>query len=155
VIGGGFYRPEGRGRGRPVARRRGGPGDARQATPGTAALLTCWRGSVEATRCCGSALARSRWSATCREQREKRGGVLGAFLVFPPFLTAWVGAEGAGVDRGVVHEHGYRVETDGDSDPHSSFDFLDFCLPGVWSNARKKFKFEFLKFFTLGDQHIR
>jgi hypothetical protein len=29
VIGGGFYRPEGRGLGRPVARRRGGPGDAR------------------------------------------------------------------------------------------------------------------------------
>jgi hypothetical protein len=86
---------------------------------------------------------------------EERGGVLGVFLVFPPFLTAWVGAKGAGVDRGVVHEHGYRVEMDGDSDPHSSSDFLDFCLPGVRSNARKKFKFEFLKFFTLGDQHIR
>jgi hypothetical protein len=28
-------------------------------------------------------------------------------------------------------------------------------LPGVRPNARKKFKFEFLKFFTLGDQHIR
>jgi hypothetical protein len=98
---------------------------------------------------------RLRWSATCREQREKREGVLGAFLVFPPFLTARVGAKGAGVDRGVVHEYGYRVETDGDSDPHSSSDFLDSCLPGVRSNARKKFKFEFLKFFTLGDQHIR
>jgi hypothetical protein len=30
----------------------------------------------------------------------------------------------------------------------------DFRLPGVRRNARKKIKFEFLKFFTLGDQHI-
>jgi hypothetical protein len=33
--------------------------------------------------------------------------------------------------------------------------FFDFRLPGVRHNARKRFKFEFLKFFTLGDQHIR
>jgi hypothetical protein len=46
---------------------------------------------------------------TCRKQREKRGGVLGAFFFFPPFLMARVGAEGAGVDRGDVHEHGDRV----------------------------------------------
>jgi hypothetical protein len=26
----------------------------------------------------------------------------------PPFLTARVGVEGAGLDRGVVNEHGYR-----------------------------------------------
>jgi hypothetical protein len=32
--------------------------------------------------------------------------------------------------------------------------FADFRLPGVRRNARKKFKFEILKFFTLGDQHI-
>jgi hypothetical protein len=31
---------------------------------------------------------------------------------------------------------------------------LDFHLPGVRRNARKKFKFEFLKISTLGDQHI-
>jgi hypothetical protein len=30
----------------------------------------------------------------------------------------------------------------------------DFRLPGVRHNARKRFKFEFLKFFTLGAQHI-
>jgi hypothetical protein len=30
----------------------------------------------------------------------------------------------------------------------------DFRLPGVRRNARKRFKFVFLKFFTLGDQHI-
>jgi hypothetical protein len=33
--------------------------------------------------------------------------------------------------------------------------FLDFCSPGVRSNARKKLKFEFLKFLTLGGQHNR
>jgi hypothetical protein len=27
----------------------------------------------------------------------------------------------------------------------------DFCSPGVRRNARKRFKFEFLKIFTLGD----
>jgi hypothetical protein len=30
----------------------------------------------------------------------------------------------------------------------------DLCLPSVRRNARKNFKFEILKFFTLGDQHI-
>jgi hypothetical protein len=76
------------------------------------------------------------------------------FLFFPPFLTAWVGAEGAGLDRGRLHEHGYRVETDGDSDPHSNLIFFDFCLPGARHNARKRFKFEILKNFTLGGQHV-
>jgi hypothetical protein len=74
LIGGGFYRPGSRGRGCPVARRCGGPSDVRQATPGTAALQACLRSSVEATGCCGSALARPRRSVTCSEQREKRGG---------------------------------------------------------------------------------
>jgi hypothetical protein len=67
---------------------------------------------------------------------------------------ARVGAEGAGLDRGRLHEHGYRVETNGDSEAHSKLDFLDFCLPDVRQNARKKFKFDFLKIFTLGGQHI-
>jgi hypothetical protein len=33
-------------------------------------------------------------------------------------------------------------------------DFARFHLPGVRRIARKNFKFEFLKFSTLGDQHI-
>jgi hypothetical protein len=66
-----------------------------------------------------------------QEEERQRGGVLGAFLFFPPFLTARVGAEGAGLDHGIVHEHGYRVETDGDSDPHNNLISSDFCLPGV------------------------
>jgi hypothetical protein len=44
-----------------------------------------------------------------QEEERQRGGVLGAFLFFPPILTARVGAEGTGVDRGEVHEHGDRV----------------------------------------------
>jgi hypothetical protein len=67
---------------------------------------------------------------------------------------ARVGAEGAGLDRGGLHEHGYRVEANENSDAHSSSDFLDFCLPGVRSNARKKFEFEILKMFTVVRQHI-
>jgi hypothetical protein len=54
-----------------------------------------------------------------QEEERQRGGVLGAFLFFPPLLTARVGAEGAGLDRGVVQEHGYRLRANGDSDPHS------------------------------------
>jgi hypothetical protein len=39
---------------------------------------------------------------------EKRGGVLGAALLSPPFLTARVRAGGAGLDRGISQVHGYR-----------------------------------------------
>jgi hypothetical protein len=42
-----------------------------------------------------------------QEEERQRGGVLGAFLFFPPLLTARVGAEGAGLDRGVIQEYGY------------------------------------------------
>jgi hypothetical protein len=42
----------------------------------------------------------------------------------------------------------------GDSEAHSKLDFPDFCLPGVRSNARKKFEFEFLKMATVVRQHI-
>jgi hypothetical protein len=98
------------------------------------------------------------WRSHGGRRRAGRGeterGILGAFLFFPPLLTAWVGAEGAGLDRGVIHEYGYRVRTHENSEAHSNHDFLDFCLPGARHNARKRFKFEFLKFFTLGGQHI-
>jgi hypothetical protein len=72
----------------------------------------------------------------------------------PPLLTARVGAEGAGLDRGDVHERGYRVKMNENSAAHCELDFSGFCPPGVRSNARKKLKFEFLKIFTLGGQHI-
>jgi hypothetical protein len=63
--------------------------------------------------------------------RRRREGGPGGVLHFLPCRTAWVGAEGAGLDRGVAHEHGYRHETNSDSDLHSNHDFLNFCLPGV------------------------
>jgi hypothetical protein len=69
-----------------------------------------------------------------QEEERRRGGVL--------------------VDRGSLHKHGYRVETHENSEAHSNLIFSDFCLPGVRHNAHKKFKFEFLKIFTLGGQHI-
>jgi hypothetical protein len=40
---------------------------------------------------------------------KKRWGVLGAASSSPPFLTARVGAGGAGLHRGIVQEHGDRV----------------------------------------------
>jgi hypothetical protein len=104
------------------------------------AMGQCWRGHG------GRQLA--------EREKEKRGGP-GGVLRFLPCRTAWVGAEGARVDRGDVLEHGYRLRARENSDAHSASDFLDFCLPGVRRNARKKLKFEFLKIFTLGDQHNR
>jgi hypothetical protein len=37
---------------------------------------------------------------------------------------------------------------------HNRYDFLDFCPLGARSNARKNFKFEFLKTATVGYQDI-
>jgi hypothetical protein len=84
---------------------------------------------------------------------KKRGGVLGAASSSPPFLMARVGAGGAGLDRGTVQEHGNRVWASKNSDRHSELDSLDFSAASVQRNARKRFKFEFLKTSTLGDQH--
>jgi hypothetical protein len=98
------------------------------------------------------------WRSHSGPRRAGRGeaekGVLGAFLFFPPLLMARVGAVGAGLDCSIIHEYGYRVKTHENSEAHSNHDFLDFCLSGARHNARKRFKFEFLKIFTLGGQHI-
>jgi hypothetical protein len=58
-----------------------------------------------------------------------------------------------GLDRGGVHEHGYRARANGNSVGHSSLDFPKFCPPGVRHIARKNSNFKFLKSFTLGCQH--
>jgi hypothetical protein len=89
-----------------------------------------------------------------QEEERQRGGVLGAVSSSPPFLTARVGAEGARLDRGTIQEHGYSHRRNDDSDPHSDHDLVDYHLPGARRNARKRFKFEFLKISTLGAQHI-
>jgi hypothetical protein len=57
-------------------------------------------------------------------KKEKRGGVRVLSSSSPPFLMARVGAEGAGLDRGVVQEHGYRHEMNGSSDLHSKINFF-------------------------------
>jgi hypothetical protein len=67
---------------------------------------------------------------------------------------ARVRAGGAGLDRGIVQEHGDRVWASKNSDLHSSFNLARIRLPGVRRIAHKNFKFEILKISTLGDQHI-
>jgi hypothetical protein len=84
-----------------------------------------------------------------RGRRRGEGGP-GGVLLFLPYLTAWVGAGEAGLDRGSLHEHGYRLETNGNSEAHSELDFSRFCPPGVRSNARKKLKFEFFEICHFG-----
>jgi hypothetical protein len=82
------------------------------------------------------------------EAGQRRGGPGGSCLLLP-CRTAWVGAEGAGLDSGGLLEHGYRIKTNVNSDAHSSSDFLDFCPPGVRHNARKNLNFEILKMATV------
>jgi hypothetical protein len=80
----------------------------------------------------------------------KRGG---SGRVLPLFLHVSRPGSGQGrlgLDRGGVHEHGYRARANGNSVGHSSFDFPKFCPPGVRHNARMNFKFEFLKTATVG-----
>jgi hypothetical protein len=61
-----------------------------------------------------------------QEAEGEERGVLGAFFFLPPFLTARVRAEGAGLNRGGLHEHGYRLEANGNSAGHCELDSLRF-----------------------------
>jgi hypothetical protein len=88
-----------------------------------------------------------------RAEEEERGS-WARCSSSPPFLTARVGAEGAGLDRGDIHERGYRVKTSGNSDAHSERFFSDFCSPRVRSNARNNLNFKFLKTATVVHQQI-
>jgi hypothetical protein len=113
----------------------------------------CWEGVGFAAEGCVSALARAGRSASSREEDEWEGA-LGANLFFPPLLLAWVRAGGAGLDRGVSQEHGYSAWASKHSDQHSELRFGLIFSASVRRNARKRFKFKFLKTSTLGDQHI-
>jgi hypothetical protein len=99
----------------------------------------CWRGQG-GRRCAAS------WE-------EERGG-LGCCLLFSSLSHGSSRGRGRWLDRGIIQEHGDRVWASKNSDLHSSFDLARFHLPGVLRIARKNFKFEILKNFTLGDQHI-
>jgi hypothetical protein len=79
-----------------------------------------------------------------RGQREKRGVWVCSYSS-PPCLTARVGAEGAGLDRGDAHEHGYRAEAKMKSVSYSELIFSDFCSPGVRHNACKNSNFAFFE----------
>jgi hypothetical protein len=75
VLGGGFYRPGGRGRGWPEGGRCGGVWRRATEKPGAAALGACWRGEVLVSGHCGHALASSRRSVACREAEGQGEGV--------------------------------------------------------------------------------
>jgi hypothetical protein len=121
--------------------------------PVTAVTGACWEGYGSAAECCGSALAPPRWSASCREEGDWEGA-LGAFLLLPPLLTAWVGAGEAGVDRGTVQQHGSSAWASSNSDLYSNSRFGLISSASVRRNARKSLKFKFLKFSSLGTQPI-
>jgi hypothetical protein len=55
---------------------------------------------------------------------KKKGGSRGAVSSSPPFSMAWVGAEGAGIDRGIVQEHGNSPQASKNSAAHSELDLL-------------------------------
>jgi hypothetical protein len=76
------------------------------------------------------------------------------FLSVPPLLTARVGAGGTKLDRGIAQAHGYSSQANKNSDLHSESRFARFFSASVRRNARKSLKFEFLKFSTLGAQHM-
>jgi hypothetical protein len=132
----------------------GGPGDVRRPTPGAAALLACWRGSVSVTEYCGSVLVRSRRSATCREQREKRGGPRRVLPLLLHDSRLGSGQRGLGSTAEMSTSMATGLERTGTTMLTVKLIFLDFCPPRVRSNACKNFKFEFLKTATVGCQDI-
>jgi hypothetical protein len=105
-----------------------GPWRRLKLAPVTAVTGACWEGYGSAAECCGSALAPPSWSASCKEEGDWEGA-LGAFLLLPPLLTAWVGAGEAGVDRGTVQQHGSSAWASSNSDLYSNSRFGLILLP--------------------------
>jgi hypothetical protein len=85
-----------------------------------------------------------------REERQ-RGGVRACSSSPPPFLMAWVGAEGAGLDQGSFPGMATGFERRRTVKLIVNLIFLRF-LPAT--NALKKFEFEFLKTATVIYQDI-
>jgi hypothetical protein len=85
-----------------------------------------------------------------RERAEKKKdweGALGAVLFFPPLLMARVGAGGAGFDRGVSQEHGYRPEANGDSEAHSRNDFCRFLSARCSTKSSQEIQIRIFEIF--------
>jgi hypothetical protein len=68
----------------------------------------------------------------------------------PLFLTARVGAEGAGLDRGVVHEHGYRARVNWNSVAHSEFDLSGFLPTRCSVKCPQELKIQIFENFHFG-----
>jgi hypothetical protein len=81
---------------------------------------------------------------------EEERGVPGAVSSSPPFLTARVGAEGAGLDRGVVQEHGYRLRANGNSDLHSELRFARFLSARCSTKCPQEFQISNFENFHFG-----
>jgi hypothetical protein len=90
-----------------------------------------WVGSGEATTVGG-----------LQREEGQRGGVRLRSSSSPPRFTARVGAEGAGLDRGGLHEHGYRLKTNGNSEAHSDLIFSDFLLTTCSIKCPQEFEFQ-------------
>jgi hypothetical protein len=149
MLGGGFYRPGGRGQGRPVGGRRRGFWRRARAKPGAAALGACWRGLVTATGHCASALARSRRSATCREQREKRGGP-GMFFLFSS-MSHGLGRGRGGWARQPGEGGSPQVWLQGRDDVgHSEIDFSGFLPTRCSTQCPQEFKIRIFEKFHFG-----
>jgi hypothetical protein len=84
-----------------------------------------------------------------RAEEEERGSwVLSSSS--PPFFTARVGAEGAGVDRGEVHEHGDRVWVKKNSAAHSEIDFLRFLPARCSTQCPQEIQIRIFEIFHFG-----
>jgi hypothetical protein len=89
-----------------------------------------------------------------RAEEEERGGswVLSPLLL--PFSRLGLGQRGLGSTAEVSRSMATGFERARTVKLTVIMICPDFHLPGVRRNARKRFKFEFLKFSTLGDPHI-
>jgi hypothetical protein len=67
-----------------------------------------------------------------------------------PCLTARVGAEGAGLDRGDVQEHGYRARANWNNDAHSEVDFSGFLPTRCSVKCPQEFKIRIFENFHFG-----
>jgi hypothetical protein len=100
----------------------------------------------------GAGEGRAVGSVQRRRRRREGGPALSSSS--PAFLMARVGAEGTGS----VAESPRGMATGFGRGRTVIFTVVlispDFQLPGVRRKARKNFKFEFLKFSTLGDHYL-
>jgi hypothetical protein len=153
MLGGGFYRPERAGK---EVAEGGGPAAC------VVQRRARWLWRLAGVRGCAlwSGHARAgvleRVETEGREGRERRGVRLLFFLSSgshgrgPGCSSAGSTAERARVSSGTA----MLARSYGGGVIYSRFGFSENCSPSVRSNARKNFKFKFLKTSTVGCHHI-